>query len=508
MTDWTIRFLDNPLMRFSQEIVDAGNPTYVLQANGEWVANSGSGGDPNPATASESEMNTGTETALRSYSPALIKAAAVAHGGSGGGISDGDKGDITVSSSGATWTIDASTVTNAKMDNMADGTIKANVSGGAAAPSDITTNQLYTQMALDGLWDGFSTLTANNVFTGINTFERDSTTDDTLLLDATVNGGSGTTGDDAGPILTLNRNNNAATSGQYLGQIRFKGDSDTGVERVYAKITAKTSDTTNTQEDGLIEFMCKDSGSNKIVARLTHEAFKLVNSTGLEVAGAITASGGITGYIDSATIAATYCTIANYNALVAGVIYQPSLSGIGLTNTTGCDFTTVAPTTSTTPSGANDIVNKSYADSLKPKTFLALGTSTESVQNLTKNLEWNTPEVSDSDITIGGADNSEITFAVAGDYQIDVTARVTGNNRVELLVRTDKDTGGGFSELTSHIASNYTLRDTDQNTGGTTLSTMLTLAAGDKLRFRAEGDTDGAATLTPAGTILRVVGYT
>lgn len=61
--------------------------------------------------------------------------------GGGGGISDGDKGDITVSGSGAVWTIDGGVVSLSKMADLATSTIIGRATAGTGAPEALTGTQ-------------------------------------------------------------------------------------------------------------------------------------------------------------------------------------------------------------------------------------------------------------------------------------------------------------------------------------------------------------------------------
>lgn len=62
----------------------------------------------------------------------------------GSGVPDGDKGDITVDEEGTEWTINADSVSNSKLADVATSTIKGRISSGTGNPEDLTAAQVRT----------------------------------------------------------------------------------------------------------------------------------------------------------------------------------------------------------------------------------------------------------------------------------------------------------------------------------------------------------------------------
>lgn len=81
----------------------------------------------------------------------------ISNDGAGGGISDGDKGDITVSSSGATWTIDDEAVTLAKMAHVATNRVLARSTSGTGVVEALTLPNFRTLINVEDGADVTST---------------------------------------------------------------------------------------------------------------------------------------------------------------------------------------------------------------------------------------------------------------------------------------------------------------------------------------------------------------
>lgn len=181
--------------------------------------------------------------------------------------------------------------------------------------------------------DQFVDLTTTQTITGAKTFTGSTSVP---AITFTTDDNTST----AAPIAEFVRTTAQASDGDYLGQLKFKGEDSGGAEDVYAKITAKIADATNGTEDGLLEYAVVSGGSNLILARMTGNSggkFIIENSADLEVSGGnitVSAGGDITIDGNSVVLDATNQTIAGIKTFSDSAVFS-GLVGIGETSPDG-----------------------------------------------------------------------------------------------------------------------------------------------------------------------------
>jgi len=143
--------------------------------------------------------------------------------GGGGGVSDGDKGDITVASSGTSWTIDTNAVTNAKFRASAATSVVGRSAGTGGNVADISATSNGDVLRMAGGTLGFGAISQSSVTSLVSDLSTLSGAISTVSSDLSTLAGS-------------------------LGDLAYEGDGDKG------DITVSSGGSSWTIDNGVVTF--------------------------------------------------------------------------------------------------------------------------------------------------------------------------------------------------------------------------------------------------------------
>ena len=157
-------------------------------------------------------------------------AASATNNGSGNAITDGDKGDITVSSSGGTFTIDNDVVTTAKMINFPTGTLLGRTTAGTGNATTLTASEVrtllnvedgatadQTKSDIDALGIAASTATTATNANHISVADNESTNENNLIPFIEDASATGNVGLESDGDFTYNPSTGTVTATKFVG---------------------------------------------------------------------------------------------------------------------------------------------------------------------------------------------------------------------------------------------------------------------------------------------------
>lgn len=217
-------------------------------------------------------------------------------------LPDGDKGDITTSASGATWTIDNGAVTLAKQADVATATVFYRKTAGTGAPEVQTLATLKTDLGLTGTNSGDQTITLTGDVTGSGTGS----------FAATV----------ANDAVTYAKMQNVSAASRLLGRGSAGGAGD--VEELTLGTGLSLSGTVlSATSSGTGDVVGPASATDNAVARFNLTTGKLIKDSRLIVGD---------GTIDITS------SIGGSLGIIVGDVFGPSFTGTGSSPAAGISF--------------------------------------------------------------------------------------------------------------------------------------------------------------------------